>query len=263
MMDALNFDYPDYEKLDERAEGLKRKRIVSILNRQASQLIKEDEKALKKTRTSQEQKMAISKKWKLSIVPSSEPKAEEEAPSMPSADEVAGILKVMTDSPPFKLLSPLGSELAQFLKKKGQPSAVEDKVKEQKKRRILNVMQAIERTPPSASVAKTVTAAGAEAKAKATVEAKDTGEAEATMSDIDRLISDVIKEVTAEEDIATAPDKEREIDTDPSSGEDFDLRHLGGQELSEEEKTELKENLLYRVDTNRGLCSSVGLMRRF
>jgi hypothetical protein len=62
MMDALNFDYPDYEKLDERAEGLKRKRIVSILNRQASQLIKEDEKALKKTRTSQEQKMAISKK---------------------------------------------------------------------------------------------------------------------------------------------------------------------------------------------------------
>jgi hypothetical protein len=31
-----------------------------------------------------------------------------------------------------------------------------------------------------------------------------------------------------------------EIDTDPSGGEDFDLRHLGGQELSEEEKSELK-----------------------
>jgi hypothetical protein len=102
-------------------------------------------------------------------------------------------------------------------------------------------MQAIERTPPSASVAKTVTAAGAEAKAKAAVEAKDTGEAEATMPDIDRLISDVIKDVTAEGDMATTPDKEREIDTDPSGGEDFDLRHLGGQELSEEEKVELKE----------------------
>jgi hypothetical protein len=100
-------------------------------------------------------------------------------------------------------------------------------------------MQAIERTPPSALAAKTVTAAGAKAKAKAAVEAKNTGEAEATMSDIDRLISDVIKDVIVEEDMATTPGKEREIDTNPSSGEDFDLRHLGGQELSEEEKSEL------------------------
>jgi hypothetical protein len=60
------------------------------------------------------------------------------------------------------------------------------------------------------------------------------------MSDIDRLISDVIKEVTVEGDIATTLDKEREIDTDPSGGGDFDLRYLGGQELSEEEKMELK-----------------------
>jgi hypothetical protein len=67
VMDALNFDYPDYEKLDEGAEGIKRKRIVSILNRQAARLIKEHEKALKKTRTTQEPKMAISKKRKLNI----------------------------------------------------------------------------------------------------------------------------------------------------------------------------------------------------
>jgi hypothetical protein len=40
VMDALNFDYPDYEKLDEGAEGIKRKRIVSILSRQAARLIK-------------------------------------------------------------------------------------------------------------------------------------------------------------------------------------------------------------------------------
>jgi hypothetical protein len=100
-------------------------------------------------------------------------------------------------------------------------------------------MQAIERTPPSASAAKTVTATGAEAKAA--IEAKDTSEAEATMSDIGRLLSDVVKDVTAEEDVATAPDKERGIDSGPLGEEDFDLRHLGGQEISEEEILELKE----------------------
>jgi hypothetical protein len=151
-------------------------------------------------------------------VPSSKPKAGEEAPSMPSVVEVAKVLKVMTDSPPFKLLSPLGSELTKFLQKKGHPSAVEEKVKEQKKRRIVNVMQAIERTTPLASVAKTVAAAG--------VKAKDADEAEATMSDINMLISDVIKDVIVEEDMTTAPGKEREIDTDPSGGKDFNLRHL-------------------------------------
>jgi hypothetical protein len=36
VMDALNFEYPDYEKLDKGAEGVKRKRIISILNRQAA-----------------------------------------------------------------------------------------------------------------------------------------------------------------------------------------------------------------------------------
>jgi hypothetical protein len=73
-MDALNFDYPDYEKLEEGAKGIKRKRIVSILSRQVARLIKEDEKALKKPRIAQEPKIAISKKQKLNIVPSSEPK---------------------------------------------------------------------------------------------------------------------------------------------------------------------------------------------
>jgi hypothetical protein len=33
VMDALNFEYPDYEKLDKGAEGVKRKRVVSILSR--------------------------------------------------------------------------------------------------------------------------------------------------------------------------------------------------------------------------------------
>jgi hypothetical protein len=47
VMDALKFEYPDYERLDKGAEGMKRKRIVSILSRQAARMVKEDEKASK------------------------------------------------------------------------------------------------------------------------------------------------------------------------------------------------------------------------
>jgi hypothetical protein len=47
VMDALNFEYPDYERLDEGVGGAKRKRIVSILNRHATRSVKEDQKALK------------------------------------------------------------------------------------------------------------------------------------------------------------------------------------------------------------------------
>jgi hypothetical protein len=61
-MDALNFEYPDYERFDKGAEVLKRKRIVSILNRQASRLVKEDDNILKKTKSAPEPKAAISKK---------------------------------------------------------------------------------------------------------------------------------------------------------------------------------------------------------
>jgi hypothetical protein len=85
-------------------------RIVSILNRQAARLVKEDDFFLKKTKTALEPKATISKKRKLDKVPSAEPKigeTEKEAPSSPTAAKVAEILKVMTESPPFKLLSPL------------------------------------------------------------------------------------------------------------------------------------------------------------
>jgi hypothetical protein len=71
----------------------------------------------------------------------------------------------------------------------------------------LLVVSQIERTPPSALVAKIMTATGVEAIGKAAVRIKDAGEAEAAMLDIDRLISDVVKDVTAKEDIATTPDK--------------------------------------------------------
>jgi hypothetical protein len=47
VMDALNFEYPDYERLDEGVRGAK-KRVVSILKRKAIWFIKEDQRAGKK-----------------------------------------------------------------------------------------------------------------------------------------------------------------------------------------------------------------------
>jgi hypothetical protein len=37
VMDALNFEYPDYDRLDDGAGGANRKRVVSILSRQADE----------------------------------------------------------------------------------------------------------------------------------------------------------------------------------------------------------------------------------
>jgi hypothetical protein len=42
VMDALDFEYPDYERLDKEAGGTKKKRIVSILKRQAMRSIEKD-----------------------------------------------------------------------------------------------------------------------------------------------------------------------------------------------------------------------------
>jgi hypothetical protein len=149
-VDALNFEYPDYERLSKGAEGPKRKRVVSVLRRQATRMVKEDEEALKKRKSNPEPKMVISKKRRAATP---EPKAaeiEEETPSTPSAAEVEEILKVMTESLPIKLLSPLGLQLTKLLQKKVEPSAAKKAVGP-KKRRIVTVMQAIEETPPPAS----------------------------------------------------------------------------------------------------------------
>jgi hypothetical protein len=47
---------------------------------------------------------------------------------------VVEILKVMTDSPPFKLLNPLGLELTKILHRKEMPSATKENIEGQKKR---------------------------------------------------------------------------------------------------------------------------------
>jgi hypothetical protein len=41
--------------------------------------------------------------------------------------------------------------------------------------------------------------------------------------------------------VTTISDKGKEIDETSSEGVNFDLRHLGGQQLSEEDKSELRE----------------------
>jgi hypothetical protein len=132
-MDALKFEYPDYERLDKGAEGVKRKRIVSILSRQTARMVKDDEKASKKTKTAPEPKAAVSKKRKAETPEPKITEATEETPSTPPAAEIAEILKVMTESLPIKLLSPLIPELTRLLQKKDQPSAVKEKTKGQKK----------------------------------------------------------------------------------------------------------------------------------
>jgi hypothetical protein len=113
VMEALKFEYPDYERLSKGAEGPKQKRVVSIIQRQATRMIKEDENLAKKKKSSPEPKVAVSKKRK---APAPKPKAdlEEEVPSTPSATDAEEILKVMNESLPNKL-SPLGSELMKLL----------------------------------------------------------------------------------------------------------------------------------------------------
>jgi hypothetical protein len=60
-MHALYFEYPDYERLDEGAVGAKKKRVVSILKRQAMRSIEKDQRAAKKQKISTEPKVSSSK----------------------------------------------------------------------------------------------------------------------------------------------------------------------------------------------------------
>jgi hypothetical protein len=71
-----------------------------------------------------EPKVAVSKKRKAETP---EPKTTKATPVTPPAAEIAKILKVMTESLPIKLLSPLRPELTRLLQKKDQPSVVKEK----------------------------------------------------------------------------------------------------------------------------------------
>jgi hypothetical protein len=118
-----------------------------------------------------------------------------------------------------------------------------------KKRRIGSIMQAIEKTTPSASASKIAPTVSAEAAAEAniSIEAADVAEAanlESTLSGIDKLLLDMPTEETvaaAEQVMAPVPDKGKKIVDAASEEKDFELQNLIGQELSEAEKKELQE----------------------
>jgi hypothetical protein len=110
---------------------------------------------------------------------------------------VAEILKVMTESLPTKLLSPLGPELTKLLQKKDGPSSTK-KVEGQKKRRIGTVMEAIERTPLSASASKITPITSAETTAEANISAEAAAaNLETTLSRIDKSLLGMPTEQTA------------------------------------------------------------------
>jgi hypothetical protein len=110
-------------------------------------------------------------------------------------------------------------------------------------------MQAIERTPPSASASKITPLASAKATAEVNASAEAAAAAEATnlestLSGIDKLLLNMAVEETttvAEEIMATVPDKGKKIVDAASKEQDFDFQNLVGQELSEAEKKELQE----------------------
>jgi hypothetical protein len=165
----------------------------------------------------------------------------EETPSTPSDVEVEEILKVMTESLPIKLLSPLEPHLTKLLHKKDEPSAAK-KAGGPKKRRIITVMQAIKETPPSASASKMTSATEVDTSAEAA--AAEATNLESTMSAIDKVLLDMTtKETTAatEEITAAAPEKEKGITEDASKEENFNLQNLIGEELSEAEKKRATE----------------------
>jgi hypothetical protein len=250
VMDALNFEYLDYERLNNCAKGQKRKMIVSVLSRQAARMVKEDEESLKKIKCSPEPKVTAPKKRKTAAPKPKTTEVEEETPSTPAVVDVEEILKVMTESLPIKL-SPLGPHLMKLLQKKKEPSAAK-KSAGPKRQRIIIVIEGIEETPPLASASKMTPAAEVATATEATTAEATTVEAataedtnlESTFSDIDKMLLNMAAEeaaAAAEETLAIVPGKGEEITEDISDEKDFNFQNIIGQKLSKAEKEELRD----------------------
>jgi hypothetical protein len=253
VLDALNFDYPDYEQLGGDAEGQKRKRIASVLDKEGTKLAKKDKEISEKRKPSPEPKIAVPKKRK---VASPKPKTsgqQEEAPATPSAAKVEEILKVMTEPLPIKL-SPLAPELTKFFQKEKEPSAIESPAKP-KKWRIIQVADVIHPTSASkipfiesAGTAETA-ATGAEATRAATeteatgaeTETAEDPNLETTLGDIDNILLKMAEEEAAAAAVDTTIEKGKEQIEDTLEEKNFNFQDILGQELSETEKEELKK----------------------
>jgi hypothetical protein len=242
VMDALDFEYPDYERLDKDAKGQKRKRVDGALN-------KDDEEELKKKKLEPEPKTGVSKKRKATAPKQKAIDEEEEFAATPSATEVEEILKVMTESLPVKL-SPLGPQLTKLFQKVKEPAKTK-KAARPKKQRIITVTEVIEGTPPGASAPKappvestTATEAAPSEAINAEATRAEDIHLESTIADIDKILLDMAAEeaaATTEVTTAPEPEKEKEIVKDTSEDEVFNFQNLVGQELTKAEKEELKE----------------------
>jgi hypothetical protein len=251
VLDALNFDYPDYEQLGGDAEGQKRKRIASVLDKEGTKLAKKEKEISEKRKPSPEPKIAAPKKRKAASPKPKTSAQEEEAPATPSAAEVEEILKVMTEPLPIKL-SPLAPELTKFFQKEKEPSATGSPAK-LKKRRIIQVADVIHQTPLPTSASKipfiesagTTKTAATGAKATGAEDAEtETAEdpnLETTLGDIDNMLLKMAEEEAAAATVDTTIEKVKEQIEDTLEEENFNFQDILGQELSETEKEELKK----------------------
>jgi hypothetical protein len=108
---------------------------------------------------------------------------------------------------------------------------------------MMDVMRAIHKTPPPVLVETIAAPADAEAD-ETTAEAKNSGgPLGTTMSEIDRIIADVVPEREMAEVTTSraSPLKMKELEGVSLENKELDLRHLGGQKLSEGDISELKE----------------------
>jgi hypothetical protein len=244
VMDALGFEYPDYERLDKGVEGQKRKRVTGALN-------KDDEDQPKKKKLESEAKTGVLKKRKASTPKRKAIDEEEGTSAAPSATEVEEILKVMTESFPVKL-SPLGPHLTKLFQMEKEPAKTKEA--RPKRQRIITVTEVIEGTPPGASAPKapaiesmTATEVAPSAAAAEEARAEDVN-LESMVADIDKILLNMAaEEATAEEAAAateettTAKLEKEEMTEDTSKDEAFNFQNLVGQELTKAEKEELKE----------------------
>jgi hypothetical protein len=233
VLDALGFEYPDYENLNKGAGGQKRKRVAEASDK--------DEKEPTKKKNIPKKKKILSPKRKISD--------KEETPASPSATDVEEILKVMTESLPMKL-SPLGPQLTKFFQKEKEPEQTKKSTKT-KRQRIIAVTEVIDKTPPRASAQKipageeitNIEVAPSEIAATEAASTEDLN-LESTIEHIDKMLLDLATEeatTAAEEAMAAASEKGKEIADEASEDEAFRFQNLVGQELSEAEVEELKE----------------------
>ena len=225
VLDALGFEYPDYEQLNKGAEGLKRKRVAEALIRD-EEIPAKEKKVLKKRKIS---------------APKRKSPEEEGTPTPPSTSDVEEILKVMTEPMPTKL-SPLGLQLTKLFEKVDEPD--QPKINKPKRQRIIAVTEVIDKTPPRLSIQKTAAAEGRASEVAATEAATpEDVNLETTLENIDKILTENIEEAATvtEEILATVPGKGKEIVEETSDDEAYSFQNLIGQKLTKDEIEELKD----------------------